>query len=217
MPAPYFAKPYETWDKTKVEAAYRVASDGRLRERLLIVRLSLEGHRASFIASSVFRDVDTVLHWLHRWNASGLSGLSDRPYSGRPPVLTSAEEAQMIAWVFDQVSSGKRLTCRQIAFWLRETFGKSLEEERVRRLLHKHKCSWQKAGTRDHRADPEAQAAFLEELEARMETEPEVRFFLAMKPSFGSPPPRLTLGARKENVPSSPPTYLMRSSLRWER
>ena len=184
MPAPYFAKPYGDWDRLKVEAAYRVASDGRLRERVLMVRLSLEGHRASFIASIVARDVDTVVKWLHRWNAAGFSGLSDRPYSGRPPTLTASEEEQMLAWVLEQVASGKRLPCKRIAFWLQKTCGKVFNDDSVRRLLHKHKCSWQKAGTRDHRADPEAQAAFLEKLERRMEAEPETRFFFSDEAIF---------------------------------
>ena len=118
-----------------------------------------------------------MLKWLSRWNAAGFSGLSDRPYSGRPPTLTASEEEQRLAWVLEQGASGKRLPCKQIAFWLEETFGKVLDEDSVRRLVHKHKCSWQKAGTRDHRADPQAQAAFLEKVERRMGAEPETRFF----------------------------------------
>lgn len=184
MPIPYFAKPHGNADKTMVEAAYRTASTGQLKERLLMVLLSLEGYRASAIASIVHRDVDTVLHWLHCWNEFGFTGLYDRPYSGRPPILTSDEEEKMVSWVLDEVSSGRRLTCRQIAAWVKETFGKSIDEESVRRILHKHKYSWQKPGTKDHRADPKAQAEFSQQLEQRMKDEPNTRFFFSDEAIF---------------------------------
>jgi len=184
MPAPYFAESYDNNGHLAVEAAYRTASDGRLKERLLIVLLSLEGYRPSEIAGIVHRDTDTVLTWLHRWNESGFGGLCDRPYSGRPPVLNHEEQEQIIRWVSEEVRSGKRLTCRQIAEHISEVFGKTADHDCVRRMLHRHGCSWQKPGTKDHRADPELQKKFREELGNRMDNEPQTRFFFTDEAIF---------------------------------
>jgi len=177
MSAPYFAKPFGNSGHTAVEAAYRIASGGRLKERLLIVLLSLEGRRPSEIALIIHRDADTVLSWLHRWNDSGFEGLHDRPYPGRPPVLTAGEQDQIIKRVPDEVHSGKRLTCRHIADHIQYVFGKTADEDTVRRMMHRHRCSRRKPGTKDHRADPELQKDFQENIRNRMENEPETRFF----------------------------------------
>ncbi len=177
MPSPYFATPYGNIGPAIVEAVYRVASDGRIKERLLMVLLSLEGHRASKIAQIVHRDVDTVLLWLHRWNSSGFLGLHDSPHSGRPSVLTPDEQRQTVDWVQKEVASGKRLTCSQITGWIKTTFGKSIDHDTVRRLLHQHLCSWQKAGKKDYRADEKQQEEWNENLKQRMHQEPKTRFF----------------------------------------
>ncbi len=184
MPAPYFAEPYGNNGHLAVEAAYRTASDGRLKERLLNVLLSLEGYRPSEIAGIVHRDTDTVLLWPHRRNESGFGGLSDRPYSGRPPVLNPEEQERIIKWVSEEVCSGKRLTCRQIAEHISEVFGKTPDHDSVRRMLHRHGYSMQKPGTKDHRADPESQKKFQEELRERMNKEPQTRFFFTDEAIF---------------------------------
>jgi len=186
MPAPYFAKPCENNDHLAVEAAYRAASDGRSEERLLIVLLSSEGYRPSEIAGIVHRDTDTVLTWLHRWNESGFDGLCGRPYSGRPSVLNPEEQEKVIKWVSEEVRSGKRLTCRQIAEHISEVSGKTADHDSVRRMLHRHGCSRQKPGTKDHRADPDLQKKFREELRNRMDNEPQTRFFFTDEAIFQS-------------------------------
>lgn len=181
MPAPYFAHPYNDYNLEKVEEAYRKASDGRLKERLLMVLLSLEGKKADEIAEITHRCRDTVLKWLHRWNEEGFNGLKDKPYSGRPPILTESEVQKMLQWVCEKAYSGGRLTCKQIALWVKETQNKVIDDESIRRILHQNGFSWKKPQARDHRADPEAQAEFMKELEERMESESDTRFFFSMK------------------------------------
>jgi transposase len=39
-------------------------------------------------------DRQTLRDWVHRYNAEGLAGLTDRPRSGRPPRLRAAQEAE---------------------------------------------------------------------------------------------------------------------------
>jgi len=179
MPGPYFAEPYGNADHCMVENMYKIASEGRVKERLLMILLSMEGRHAPEIAEIVHRDTDTVLTRLHRWNEEGFDGLHDRIYPGRPPALSSEEQNRIVRWVSEEVESGKRLTCRQISLYIAENMGKTVDHDTVRRMLHSHNRSWQKPGTRDHRADPALQEQFGEQLRKRMETEPEVRFFFA--------------------------------------
>lgn len=115
MPSPYFAEPYGKAGHCAVENFYKIASDGREKERLLMVMLSLEGYRASEIGNIVHRDTATVLQWLHRWNEAGFEGLHDRPYSGCPPILTPAEQSETVEWVISETSSEKKPTMRQSA------------------------------------------------------------------------------------------------------
>ena len=142
-----------------------------------MVLLSLEGYRASEIGKIVHHDTDTVLQWLHRWNEAGFEGLHDRPYSGRSPILTPAEQSETVEWVISETSSGKRLTCRQISVYAEEKFGKKADHETIRRMMHRHDCSWQKPGTKDGRADPELQEKFREELREKIDSDPQLRIF----------------------------------------
>lgn len=88
MPAPYFAHLNEEQDLETIESCYHTAKDGRLKERLLMVLLSLKGKRVSEeITEIVHRHEKTVLTWLHRFNEKGIEGLKDKDYSGRPPIL----------------------------------------------------------------------------------------------------------------------------------
>ena len=177
MAASYFAEPFGNLNHCAVETAYRIAEDGRMKERLLMVLLSPEGRHAPEIAEIVHRTPETVLRWLHKRNKSGFGGLDDRPYSGRPPVLTPEEQAVTVKRVKEQSESGRRLSCRQISIHIFENIEKKVDHDTVRRMLHRHSGSWQKPAKKDHRADPELQGIFRKTLEKRMKKEKLTRFF----------------------------------------
>jgi len=177
MAVPYFAEPFGNANHCSVETAYRIAPDGRMKERLLMVLLSLEGRHVTEIAKIVHMTPGTVLSRLHKWNESGFEGLSDRPYSGRPPALTPEEHKQTVKWVKDEAESGKRLTCRQISLYIFEFFEKTVDHDTVRRMLHRNRRSWQKPGKQDHRADPGLQDIFRKTPEKRIKKEKRTRFF----------------------------------------
>ncbi|MEZ4527767.1 MAG: helix-turn-helix domain-containing protein [Desulfobacterales bacterium] len=181
MAAPYFAEPFGNLNHCAVETAYRTATDGRMKERLLMVLLSMEGRHAPEIAAAVHRTPETVLRWLHRWNKSGFGGLDDRPYSGRPPVLTPEEQAVTVKWVNEQAESGRRLTCRQISVHIFENFGKKPDHDTVCRMLHRHGSSWKKPGKQDHRGDPALQCEFKKNLKKREKKNRQPVFFTKMK------------------------------------
>ena len=164
MPQPIFAQPSSEADYQSVLLAYRRAETGRKKERLQIVLLSLEGKTPPQIAQLVQRHVYTVRYWLHQFNCGGLSALGDKPHPGRSPQLTPSQQRQTIDWVKAQLTTRGRVTCRQIAAWVKQTFNQEIHPESLRRLLHAHRCSWQKAGKRDHRANEAEQRQFIEAL-----------------------------------------------------
>lgn len=56
----------------------------RLVQRAQIVLGLAEGRRPSHVAAEVGVGRMAAYEWLHRFNAEGLDGLTDRPRSGRP-------------------------------------------------------------------------------------------------------------------------------------
>jgi len=68
-----------------LEQTYRATDNADLRTRCQMVLLSHEDHSTSQIAKIVRFSEDTVLYWIDRFETEGITGLEDRPRSGRPP------------------------------------------------------------------------------------------------------------------------------------
>jgi hypothetical protein len=64
---------------------YRETKDADLRTRCQMILLSAGGHNVAEIAELTLFDENSVLFWFDRYEAEGLTGLEDRPRSGRPP------------------------------------------------------------------------------------------------------------------------------------
>src|SRR5262245_52763436 len=69
------------------------------RLRAQIVLAAAAGSTNVAIAAQVGVHVDTVRKWRRRFAATRLAGLKDAPRSGRPPVFTAADRAEVIALV----------------------------------------------------------------------------------------------------------------------
>ncbi|WP_416068528.1 helix-turn-helix domain-containing protein (plasmid) [Rhizobium sp. YTUHZ045] len=66
---------------------------------MLATALVLEGVDHKTAAETCGMDRQTPRDWVHRYNADGLSGLSNRRSPGRPPWLTPAQKAALVALV----------------------------------------------------------------------------------------------------------------------
>ena len=77
--------------------AYGQKTEHRLRVRARIVLLAARGHSNARIAAETGVHLDTVRTWRSRFADYGLSGLGDRPRSGRPPAFTALQAAQLKA------------------------------------------------------------------------------------------------------------------------
>jgi len=61
--------------------------DGRVRQRLLALKLVLEGDTIPAVAARLGVSETPLRTWTHRFNREGPKGLLDRPRSGQPPKL----------------------------------------------------------------------------------------------------------------------------------
>jgi len=125
----------------ELRAAASRAPDVGSALRMLALALVLEGKSRTAAATSCGMDRQTLRDWVHRYNAEGLAGLTDRPRSGRPPRLTAAQEAELS----EIVETGPDLAIHGVVRWrcvdlqkvIAERFGVDLAERTVAKLLKK--------------------------------------------------------------------------------
>jgi len=115
--------------------------DGATARRILALALVMEGSSRSAAARSCGMDRQTLRDWVHRYNAEGLAGLSDRHRSGRPPRLTAAQLAELAAVVEagpDLERDGVvRWRCIDLQQLIAERFQVRLAERTIGTLLNK--------------------------------------------------------------------------------
>ena len=73
--------------------------DAKASRRMLALALVLEGVDRTHAARTCGMDRQTLRDWVHRYNAEGLAGLSDRWKGVRVPRLLPAQMADLAAWV----------------------------------------------------------------------------------------------------------------------
>jgi transposase len=74
-------------------------SDADAVRRLLAIALLLEGSSREAAARATGMNRQTLRDWVHRYNAQGPLGLSDRKAPGRAPLLTPEQEEVVAGWV----------------------------------------------------------------------------------------------------------------------
>lgn len=71
----------------ELENEYNKESDGRRKQRLLMLIHVKEGKSANETSKMVKTSKNTVSKWVKRFNEEGFDGLDDRQRSGRPAVV----------------------------------------------------------------------------------------------------------------------------------
>jgi len=104
----------------EVTALYHAERDARLKTRLNVIRLLMEGVAVQDAAQAVDTCVATVRNWRTRWNQAGKEGLQDA-YAGSVSQITPdlRAEIQEIVEVTRAVD-GQRVTGKLIAGWLKK-------------------------------------------------------------------------------------------------
>jgi transposase len=138
--------------------------DARVARRLLAIANALGGMSRAEAAQSASMDRQTLRDWVIRYNAHGVAGLCDRWTGGRPPLLTTEEQAELLAVVMagpDPEKDGfSAFTRDDLVAVARKRFGKSMHPTSMGRLLRRLGLSRQKARPSHPMKDPAAAAAF---------------------------------------------------------
>lgn len=138
--------------------------DSRVSRRLLAIALVLEGASRKTAAQSCGMDRQTLRDWVHRYNAEGIKGLSNRGGGGVKPRLTRDRLAQLSAWLEagpDPARDGVvRWRRADLARRIETEFGVKLHERTVGTYLVR--LGFRRLSVRPEHpnADPAAQAAF---------------------------------------------------------
>jgi len=75
---------------SEIEKAIRNHEDLRVRERATIIRLLHLGYKPQEIGDLFSMQPSKVYYWHQRWRSEGLTGLADKPRSGRPKAAGEA-------------------------------------------------------------------------------------------------------------------------------
>jgi transposase len=97
VPSPYLIVLSSNEEAVLAARARSVRGEYRARLRARIVLAAAAGKNNAAIAVEASVHVDTVRKWRRRFAAGGLPGLKDARRSGRPPVFTAADRAEVVA------------------------------------------------------------------------------------------------------------------------
>ena len=84
---------------SQLRAASAKTRDARAARRMLALALVLEGADRKTAAESCGMDRQTLRDWVHRYNAEGLSGLSNCKAPGPRPLLSAEQKAELAALI----------------------------------------------------------------------------------------------------------------------
>ena len=140
------------------------AKDADAVRRMLALALVLEGRSRAEAAEACGMDRQTLRDWVHRYNAEGIGGLSDRRPPGRKPHLTPDQQAEVAGWV----ERGPDLETDGVVRWRRvdlrarieRAFAVRLHPATVGKLLRKLRFRRLSVRPQHPRSDPAAQEAF---------------------------------------------------------
>ena len=151
-------------EAAELRRSARRERDGRVAARLIALASALDGMSRKAAARTAGMDRQTLRDWVHRYNAEGLAGLSDRPQSGPKPRLAAEQEAEAAGWV----EAGPDVDKHGVVRWRRadlrdriaERFGVRLHERSVGKLLRRLRFRRLSPRPRHPGHDPAAQASF---------------------------------------------------------
>jgi transposase len=140
------------------------SADAPAARRMLALAMVLEGCSREEAAERAGMDRQTLRDWVHRYNAEGLAGLSDRPHPGPKPRLSAEQmkafEAIVLAGpdpAIDKVVRWRRVDLQAV---LKARFGIEIHERTVGKLLARLELRRLSVRPQHPRVDVAAQEAF---------------------------------------------------------
>ena len=120
-------------DAAGLRRAASRSKDADASRRMLALALVLEGVSRTEAARSCGMDRQTLRDWVHRYNAEGLAGLSDRRSPGPPSRLTKEQQAEVAEWV----RQGPNLAEHGVVRWRRIDLARAIESRFCVRLAER--------------------------------------------------------------------------------
>jgi transposase len=195
-----------------LEGLERKEKDATRSKRLRIIILAVQGWTAPAIAMSVGLSRRDCQEWVRRFNESGLAGLEDRPGGGRNAPLTPEQQELLCKRIEDGPTAEDEvcsLRGADLQAILAREFGIVRSLSTIYKLLHRLGYSCLRPRPRHRKADPEAQAAFKEQLPQRLKEiaaahpEKRLRVFFQDEARFGQQGTTTTVWARCGSRPAA--------------
>ena len=110
-------------------------------KRMLALALVLEGGSREDAAATCGMDRQTLRDWVHRYNAEGLAGLSNRRAPGPAPRLSAEQETELAGWIEQGPAPERdgvvRWRCRDLQERIEREFQIRFHERTIGKLLTK--------------------------------------------------------------------------------
>jgi transposase len=137
-------------------------TNARKKLRFLALAHFQEGVNKASIARMLKVSRGSVNKWVAHFLDSGLSGLEDKPYPGRPPKLTQTECKKIAAFIDEnsRSSKGGRLIASDIQRYIEDNFAVKYQPSNIYRLLHELGFSWITSRSKHPKQSQEAQDEF---------------------------------------------------------
>ncbi len=120
----------------------------RVRERALMLELSNKGKSIDQVTETVGKNRDTVSTWLTNYEKFGITGLLDKPKSGRTPKVNDPISGRII----EIAESNTTCTSQYITEKIEEEFNLKLHPDTIKYHLKKRKIRLQ-----THKKQPQSQ------------------------------------------------------------
>ncbi|KQT49057.1 transposase [Methylobacterium sp. Leaf456] len=155
---------HEDFDAAALRRLARTSRDAGQSRRLLALAAIYEGESRTQAARIGAVGLKTVRDWVLAFNAAGPDGLIERKKPGPRPKLDDAQRQALAAVIEEgpdlQRHGVVRWRLKDMAAWLFERFGISLDESSVGREVKRMGYAKLSARPRHHQQDPEALTAF---------------------------------------------------------
>ncbi|MGH0945617.1 helix-turn-helix domain-containing protein [Bacillus mycoides] len=151
------------------------------KQRLMSIRLVMEGHSATSAAQIIGIYRQSVSTYVQTFNSDRIEGLLERRYPpGRTPYLSPSEEAEIRNILIESTPNQEGIgtethwDTRVLQYLLEERYHVSMSRGGICDMLHRWGFTYTRPTYRLKKADPLKQQKFLRELNSIKETYPKI-------------------------------------------
>jgi len=134
-----FVSPLTEDEIITLNEMHKNASTHRLRQRAYMLMLSNRGYKMNELSKLLELDRDTISLTFDAWEKQGLSGLYDKPKSGRKPIFNSEQEQLIV----DKIE-GSPSQLKGVVSAIEAETGKSASVDTIKRIAKKKGLKWKR-------------------------------------------------------------------------